>query len=144
MTDDNQEGTDKMPKAAATKLPDAEGWLAPVLANANAAIQQAGEEIASGVAAEAANAPPEPARGVYPYRGHTDGSHALIAAHTVIIESEVSDINEEIRLVSDEAAYLVRLIEANRDDKLTRLYGKRDNALKAIEAMHAQSRVLGQ
>ena len=133
-------------KSNVSKLPPAEGWLAPILAAADAqdAIEQAGEGIAAGIAADAASAAPEARQPIYAYSGHTDGSNAVIAMQTTILESEIDNINTEIRMTVDESANLVRMIEANRDDRLGRLYAKRDNALLSAEALQAAKRTLGQ
>lgn len=136
------QGDDDMTRSNVMKLPDT--GISSVLASATAAIDRAGEDIAAGVAETAANERLEPQQNRYAYSGHTDGSMSIIAMQTSLLEAEIDNINAEIRMTTDEAAHVVNVIEAARDDRLERLIAKRENALRSAGALVAMKKALGQ
>lgn len=135
------QGDDDMTRSNVMKLPDT--GISSVLASATAAIDRAGEDIAAGVAETASSERYEPQQNGYAYSGHTDGSMSIIAMQTSLLEAEIDNINAEIRMTADEAAHVVNVIEAARDDRLERLIAKRENALRSAGALVAMKKALG-
>lgn len=146
MTDDNQE--EDMPKGSAvTKLEPTPNWLGDVLAKADAQIADVPDDLSAGIAAEVkaeAEANRSPESNGFTYEGHTDSEYAFVHGRIAALETAIDDYNREITAASGNAAALINLIEANRDDLVDRFSAKRENAIRSIESLKAQMRVLGQ